>query len=311
MHILKRFKIPLLFIAVVLIWSTTWYGIKLQTNGTPPVLSVGLRFAIAAALLVGWMFITDQQRVSLRAFRLVALQGFLFFGLTYGLEYTGMQYMTSGLVALVFSTTLLFNLLNEWLWFGRRPARATLVAAMLGIIGLLLIFLPEWGKPQDERILLGIVLVLAAAFCASLGNVLGGKLLGEGTSVVAMNAYAMATGATVCLSWAAVNDDWQGLLLTPSYIGALLYLSLIGSVIAWGLYFMLMREIGPSRSAYAAVAVPAIALAISTFMEGYTWSVEAVVGLLLVLVGNVLILRVHEEKTSTARALLEEHDQSR
>ena len=134
---------------------------------------------------------------------------------------------------------------------------------------------------------------------------LGGKLLGEGTSVIAMNAYAMATGATVCLAWAAVNDEWSGLLLTPSYVGALLYLSLVGSVVAWGLYFVLMRDIGPSRGAYAAVAVPAIALAISTVMEGYTWSVEAVVGLGLVLFGNLLILRVREEKSSRARELLE------
>ena len=311
MEFLRRFKVPLLFVTVVLIWSTTWYGIKLQTNGTPPVLSVGLRFAIAASLLMAWMFITNQQEISLRAFRLVALQGFLFFGLTYGLEYTGMQYMTSGLVALVFSSILLFNLLNEWLWFGRRPARPTLIAAILGIVGLLLIFLPEWSKPQDEHIGLGIALVLAAAFCASLGNVIGGKLLGEGTSVVAMNAYAMATGATFCLGWAAVNNEWSGLLLTESYIGALLYLSLIGSVVAWGLYFVLMRDIGPSRAAYAAVAVPAIALLISTVMEGYSWSVHSVLGLLLVLVGNVLILRVREVKSEAARTLLDEEGQSR
>ncbi|MDX1442630.1 MAG: DMT family transporter, partial [Gammaproteobacteria bacterium] len=232
----------------------------------------------------------------------------LFRPLTVGVS-DSVDLRTTGLVALVFSTTLLFNLLNEWLWFGRRPAGATLVAAVLGIIGLVLIFLPEFGKPQDEHILLGILLVLAAAFCASLGNVLGGKLLGEGTSVIAMNAYAMATGATACLAWAAVNNDWEGLILTRSYLGALMYLSLIGSVVAWGLYFVLMRDIGPSRGAYAAVAVPAIALVISTFMEGYTWSIEAVLGLALVLFGNVLILRVREEKSSRARQMLDSDSQ--
>lgn len=140
----QKIRVPVLFAIIVLIWSTTWYGIKLQTNGTPPVLSVGLRFSIAASLLLAWIFITNQQRISLPALRLVALQGLLFFGLTYGLEYAGMQYMASGLVALVFSTTLLFNLLNEWLWFSRRPAKATLLAGVIGIVGLLLIFLPEW-----------------------------------------------------------------------------------------------------------------------------------------------------------------------
>lgn len=302
MNMLGRFRNPLLFTLVVLIWSTTWYGIKLQTNGTPPVLSVGLRFSIAASLLLGWILVRNQYAMPLPALRLVALQGLLFFGLTYGLEYAGMQYMTSGLVALVFSSTLLFNLLNEWLWLGRRPAGATLLAALIGIIGLLLIFLPEWQRPQDENLALGILLVLAAAFCASLGNVLGSKLLSEGTSVVAMNAYAMATGAIVSLAWAGLNGEWSQLLLTPSYLGALFYLSIIGSVVAFGLYFTLMREIGPSRGAYATVAVPALALVISSFVEDYRWSLASVSGLLLVLLGNGLILRVRETRSTALRS---------
>lgn len=303
----QKIRVPVLFAIIVLIWSTTWYGIKLQTNGTPPVLSVGLRFSIAAALLLAYLFITNQQRISLPALRLVALQGLLFFGLTYGLEYAGMQYMTSGLVALVFSTTLLFNLLNEWLWFSRRPARATLLAGVIGIIGLLLIFLPEWDKPQDPGLGLGIGLVLAAAFCASLGNVLGSKLLKDGTPVVTMNAYAMATGAIVSLCWASLNNEWELLQATPSYIGALLYLALVGSVVAFGLYFSLMRDIGPSRGAYATVAVPAFALLISTFVEDYRWSLASVSGMLLVMIGNAIILRTREAVSTEARQRLEGH----
>lgn len=292
-------RVILLFASVILIWSTTWYGIKLQTNGTPPALSVGVRFTIASLLLFAWLLATRQHRIGRKALGLVLLQGLAFFGVTYVLEYSAMQYLTSGLAALLFSTTILFNLLNEALWLHRRPAPATLLAATMGIVGLALIFGREWNAQTDFHALLtGSALMFAAAFVASLGNVLGSRLLASGTSVVTLNTYAMMAGAVFSLLWGSAIDGWDAFNPTPVWSGATIYLAIVGSVLAFGLYFTLLREAGPSRAAYATVAVPAFALLISTFLEDYAWSFANAAGLVLVILGNALILRVREIKSA-------------
>lgn len=297
----SNLRVILLFASVILIWSTTWYGIKLQTNGTPPAISVGLRFTLASLLLFAYLLATRQHRIEWRALRLVLLQGLAFFGVTYVLEYSAMQYLTSGLAALLFSTTILFNLLNEALWLRRTPAPATLLAAAMGIAGLTLIFGKEWHtQPDFDALLTGSALMFAAAFVASLGNVLGSRLLSSGTSIVTLNTYSMLAGAVFSLVWGSAVDGWATFDPSPVWLGATVYLAIFGSVVAFGLYFTLLREVGPSRAAYATVAVPAFALLISTFLEDYAWTSANAAGLLLVLLGNALILRVREIKTPAA-----------
>lgn len=296
-----NFRVVLLFAGVVLIWSTTWYGIKLQTNGTPPAISVGLRFALASLLLFSWLLVTRQHRIEWKALRLVLLQGLAFFGITYVLEYTAMQYLTSGLAALLFSTTILFNLLNEALWLRRKPAIATLLAAALGMLGLTLIFGREWhAQVNFGALVTGSALMFTAAFAASLGNVLGSRLLSSGTSVVTLNTYSMMAGAVFSLLWGSAIDGWSAFDPSPTWLGATIYLAVIGSVMAFGLYFLLLRDVGPSRAAYATVVVPAFALLISTFLEDYSWTPANGAGLLLVIIGNALILRARQKSISAA-----------
>lgn len=74
-----------------------------------------------------------------------------------------------------------------------------------------------------------------------------------------------------------------------SYLGALLYLAIFGSVIAFGAYFTLVGRIGPGNAAYSTLLFPLVALTISTLYEGYVWQMNAVVGLVLILVGNLVM----------------------
>jgi len=78
--------------------------------------------------------------------------------------------------------------------------------------------------------------------------------------------------------------------LSTGYLVSLLYLSLFGSAVAFGCYLALIRRIGAARSAYSTVVVPIVALGLSTLFEGYEWTVAAVLGIILTLVGNWLIL---------------------
>jgi drug/metabolite transporter (DMT)-like permease len=100
----------------------------------------------------------------------------------------------------------------------------------------------------------------------------------------------MAYGGLITCVVAAVLGRTFRIDPSPGYLGSLMFLSLIGSAVAFGCYLTLLGRIGPGRAAYATVLFPIIALMLSTAFEGYRWTVEAFAGVGLVLSGNLLVL---------------------
>jgi drug/metabolite transporter (DMT)-like permease len=77
----------------------------------------------------------------------------------------------------------------------------------------------------------------------------------------------------------------------PAYLGGVLYLAIVGSVITFPLYFGLIRDIGPGKAAYTSVLIPIVAMLLSTIFEGYQWTALALGGALLVTIGMVIAMR--------------------
>ncbi|MEA3046243.1 MAG: hypothetical protein QOJ53_575, partial [Sphingomonadales bacterium] len=109
-------------------------------------------------------------------------------------------------------------------------------------------------------------------------------------SIAAMLGWAMLYGglADAALAWAAFGPPVADARIT--YWLGLLYLSVIASALAFWLYYRIIRAIGPARAAYSSVLIPIVAMAISTFVEGYRWSALAIAGGLLAMVGLVIAL---------------------
>ena len=112
-----------LYMTATLIWGSTWLGIKLQLAQVPPILSVGYRFCLASIILLIYCVIT-QKPLSFprRDHTFMAVQGFSLFGLGYIMSYLATSYLTSGLVAVIFSTILMWNILNLRLFMGQPVA---------------------------------------------------------------------------------------------------------------------------------------------------------------------------------------------
>jgi drug/metabolite transporter (DMT)-like permease len=124
--------------------------------------------------------------------------------------------------------------------------------------------------------------------CFSAGNLLSSRMQSMGLHPFATNSWAMLIGAAV-LTLGSLFAGYS-FAVEPSvrYLGALAYLAVFGSVIGITAYLMLVGRMGPERAAYCTVLFPIVALAVSTLFEGYRWSVLAVVGLLLVVAGNLV-----------------------
>ncbi len=285
-------QVPFLYLAIVLIWGSTWIVIPYQLGDVANEMSVGYRFGLAALLLYGYAILTRRKIALPRdAYLFVFLQGTLLFSLNYFLVYYGTAYITTGLVAVVFSTVIVFNAVFERLFFRVEFEARVLIAALIGFSGIALIFWPEISEVslQDDTVI-GISFVLIATIIASLGNMAAVVNTGRALPLVAVNAHAMAwAGVSSVLIGLAMGKDLN-FSLSASYLISLTYLSLFGSAVAFGCYLALIRRIGATKSAYSAVAFPIVALGLSTFFEGYEWTAAAVLGIILTLIGNWLIL---------------------
>lgn len=289
-----------LYAGTVLVWGTTWFAITLQLGEVHPAVSVAWRYVLAALVLVVWcLFRGRSLRVPLVRHPVIALQGLFLFSLNYVVFYYAAAHVESGLLAVVFSTIVFMNIGNGALLFGTRVQPRVLAGAVLGLVGISLVFLPELaGFDADSGALRGLVLGLGATYLASLGNMASAWNQRHGVPVLEANALGMAYGALFTLLTALLMGAPLRLQWSTAYLGSLFYLALVGSVIGFGCYLTLLGRIGADRAAYATVLFPIIALAISTLLEGYEWSVASLLGVVLILAGNVLVLRKSSAKSA-------------
>ena len=283
---------PVIYAIVVLIWGTTWYAIKFQLGVVAPEISLVYRFGIAAVCVFAYArFAGSPMRLSWRDHRFVALQGLTLFCLNYWMTYLSTQFLTSGLVAVLFTSIILLNLINARLFFGVPVEARVLLAAATGALGVALLFLPELQAAMGDRTIIhGALLALGATYLASLGNMAALRNTRSGMSVVTANAYGMAYGTVGLALIAAIRGTPVDFDPSWPYVVSLLYLSLAGTSLAFGLYLVLIRRIGPSRAAYTSVLFPVVALLVSTLFEGYRWSFPSIIGLAVLVAGNALAL---------------------
>ncbi len=283
----------LLYVIPVLIWGSTWLAIKFQLGVVPPELSVAYRFLLAALIL----FIYSKWRgLNLRFSRnehlFMALQGLLLFSLNYVMVYFSELYVTSGLVAVLFSALIILNVLFGALFLHTPVSSRVLLGAFVGVLGVALIFWPEVAGLQIEgERLLGITLGTFAAVSASLGNIVSARNQRARLPVIQANAYGMLYGSLATFAFALLLGVEFTFDPSFGYVGSLLYLAVFGSVIAFGSYLTLLGRIGADRAAYVNVMVPMIALALSVMFEGLQFGVFEFAGVALVLLGNVIVVR--------------------
>ena len=282
----------LIYAIVVLIWGSTWYVIKFQLGVVAPEISLVYRFGLAAACVFLFARLTGSPlALSWRDHRFVALQGLTLFCLNYWMTYLSTGYLTSGLVAVLFTTIIFFNIVNGRLILGTPIETRVLAAAGTGILGVALLFLPELQAALHEpRIAHGAALALAATYVASLGNMAASRNTQASLPVVTVNAYGMAYGAAGLAVIAAIRGTPVDFDPRWPYVLSLIYLSLAGTSLAFGLYLALIKRIGTARAAYTSVLFPVVALIVSTLFEGYRWSLPAAIGLAVLVAGNALAL---------------------
>lgn len=281
----------LLYCLVVVIWGTTWIAIYLQQGPVSAPVSIFWRFAVATALMMIIMLARGKLRsLSLRDHLFCLLQGSCVFCFNFWCFYTAAAWINTGLESVIFSMAVLFNAVNSFFFFGQKPPLRFYCAAALGLTGIVTLFWHDlMSSGFSGSLLLGIGLSALGTFGFSLGNMISLRHQKKGLEVMTTNSWAMLYGTLLIATIALVRGDNFTPQWTFSYLGALLYLAVFGSVIAFGAYFTLVGRIGPSNAAYSTLLFPLVALSFSTVYEGYSWQMNAVAGLVLILVGNLVM----------------------
>jgi drug/metabolite transporter (DMT)-like permease len=282
-----------LFMICTAIWGSTWLAITYQLGGVEPELSVAYRFGLAAIVLFAWCAATGRSlRFSAREHGYLAALGVMLMGLNYIGIYWSERFVTSGLVAVLFSTIVFMNPLGMRLAFGTPVTARILIAATLGVGGVALLFLPELDQAtQGGAAGYGVALALGATLIACGGNLIAIRNHNAGIPTFPGTAWGMAYGALCAAVVAIVRGVPWTFDTGAAYLLSLAYLSVFGSIIAFGAYLTLLKRVGGGPAAFVGVATPVIALALSTVFEGYRWTWVAALGVVLAVAGNWLALR--------------------
>lgn len=289
------------FLIVTIIWGSTWLVIRGQLGAVPPAWSICYRFVMASA---GMFALACVRRVPLNVGRAGLVFAFWLglsqFVLNYNFVYLAEQYLTSGLVALLYALLLIPNSLLALFFFRESVGRAFLAGSTIALGGVVLLLVHEYRASlvAPDKVLLGMAFTIAGILGASASNVMQGARVARQLPMVALLAWAMLLGAVMDGAWAWIVSGPPVFDSRPAYMAGTAYLALAGSVATFPLYFRLIQVIGTGRASYVGVLVPVLAMLLSTLFEGYRWSLLSALGALLALAGMVVAMRAKQAKAS-------------
>jgi drug/metabolite transporter (DMT)-like permease len=284
----------LLYFVVLLAWGSSWFAISFQLGDVAPQVSIVWRFLLASITLFIWCYFRGLKlSFPWRDHLSWLLLGFFLFCINYICAYFGTFFLASGLVCLIFSTLTLFTVFNGFIFFKKPIRLPILVGAVVGIAGLSIIFSNEISSADwslESGVVKGFLWMLLATFFASIGMLLSGQFQARKMPLVQSNAFSMLYGSLILVFYIAVSDLSFSFNTSYSYVISLVYLALIASVIGFGVYLKLVGNIGADKASYVNIFTPTIALLLSTLFENYEWSWVGLIGVLLIIIGNIIVL---------------------
>ncbi len=267
-------------------------------------MSLAIRFALAALIFGIWAMLRKERlHYGIKQHGQFVVLGAFLFCLNYQATYGAQHYIASALNAIVFSTMVWLNIINARLFFGVRTNGSVWAAAILGITGVILLFGPRIENLSfKDATVLGALMCFGGALTASLGNMMSQQIQSQKLPVIATTFWGMLYGATGNFLVAAWTDSLVWPAASLSYWVSMAHLVVFGSVVAFASYLVLLGRIGAHRAGYAVVMFPVVAIIISIIWEGLNITWPLVLASVLILTGNVLIMRTKKPSTTSSRA---------
>jgi drug/metabolite transporter (DMT)-like permease len=283
------------------IWGSTWLAIKLGLRDLPPITFAGIRFALAGAVLFAiiWLRGISLPR-SRRDWTLLGYTGLLTITINYALVFWGEQYISSGLAALLSATVPLFGLPLAHRYLQTEPLTPWKAAGvLLGLLGVTIIFSGELGIGGPIAFAASVGIIIAA-----LATAHAGVLIKAGGTHIEPSVLAgvQMVGGCIPLLFAGIALEGSPLRFhwTPLAIATLAYLTILGSVIAFLMYYWLIRHTEVSRVLMIPLVTPLIAVLFGVVFAGETIGWHTAIGGVAIIGGVALtVLRIGEGRRNS------------
>ena len=279
----------LAFFAIYILWGTTFLAIRIAVEELPALFAAGTRFFIAGILLFGTMLARREPWPSARQWRHLLVMSLLMFVAEYGPLFWAEKYVPSGVVSVLAATIPIITLILEMLILRQQKWRLSLAAAtLLGFAGVGVLLLP--GGPQHFPVL-PCLAILCGCTTWSLGTVLSRSMDLPRARPVTAGATMMLGGGILLLISAGLGEMRPMPHVSLRAAGALLYLIVFGSLLAFTAFVWLLAHMPATRVASHAYVNPIVAVALGYFLAGEPVTTRTLAGTSLVLVSVFLILR--------------------
>ncbi|MBS1797964.1 MAG: EamA family transporter [Acidobacteria bacterium] len=279
----------LVWLLLCVVWGTTWIFIKLGLRDLPPVSFAALRFLAASSILfVILRFRKTALPADKKLRKIIVVTGILQFFINYGLLFWGEQFISSGLAAVLQATIPAFGLGLARIYLGEQITGLKIVSILLGLAGVAVIFREQLSL-NGQMAFFGSLAVVAGAFGAAYASVLTKSNSGR-IDPAAMVLGQMTVGQIplwlvgLTTEGSPLNFRWTWLAVV-----CVLYLAVVGSIVAFWLYYWLLSKIDVTKAMMISFVTPLVAVFVGSFF-GEKLEFETLAGGLLILLSVLLIV---------------------
>jgi drug/metabolite transporter (DMT)-like permease len=279
------------FIAVCVIWGTTYLAIKVALETIPPFLMGGIRYLIAGTVLGGVLVARGEKLPPLAEWGSLAWLGFLMIGLGNGGVNWAEQYLASGITAVVIATSPFWMVaIDALLPGGEKFSARKIIGLSIGFGGIVLLVWPDitLAGADGRMVLLGILaLQIACAGWAVASSYT--KRHAMSRNVLTIAAVQMFFGGLFMTLVGTVSGEWSVISFNPRTTSALLYLVVAGSLVAFAAYSYALRHLPITTVSLYTYVNPVIAVALGTLLLGEPFRLSMVVAAGIIVVGIVVV----------------------
>jgi len=284
------------FFTIYFVWGSTYLANAWAVKAIPPFLLAGIRFTVAGGLMLMLGLLFGVKKVTKEQIKNSLFAGFMLFAIGNGMVVWALQYVDSGMAALIVALEPLIVVMMMWWMKAERPKWNSWVGVLLGMIGMVFLV----GQPHlasNSQFLLGVVAILVA-------------LIGWGYTSIWMTdanlpdslfqsaALQMLFGGLILLLISSVLGEYNRFnpdLLTSKVLWSLVYLIVFGSILAFTSFNYLLKKVSPTKVVTSTYVNPVVALFLGWWLNSEVINSQSFLATAL-LIGGVIFIQGHTPK---------------
>lgn len=295
---MKAPSLPLAaFVSCALIWGSTFLAIRIGNDTLPPMWACAIRFLLAAIILNGLVFLRGQRWPKGPAMTAAFLFGLLEFGISMPLLYWGELVVPSGLAAVFFAVCPIVSMLLARAFKMETLSAVRLGAGVLAFGGVAIVF---WGELMRGGSTMGMLAIFLAAVSAASAGIFLQR--GPKQDAIATNAVGVVIGFVCVLLISLIKGEPRPIPSGFKEVFPVIYLAVLGSVVAFGLFAWLITRWRATTAAFIGVIVPVIAVILGAIARNEALAPGSLVGAFVVVVGVTIALRSETKNVAAVSA---------